>query len=126
MATLNIPPAIPGGFCWPILIAGARTATAAGVVGIKVPQGFRVLGVSAYARSATGTSPTLTVDIKAAGSSILTTPVAVTAAAAAEASLVAGVSVADEALITIDLAIGGTDTPTWNDITVTITGIRLG
>lgn len=106
----------------PITLAGQRTATAAAVAGFKLPFPAKVIGVSASARASGGTSPTLTVDVKEAGTSILSAPVSVTAGAYAEAT-VSDSALADEAAITVDLAIGGTS-PTWDDITVFITVVR--
>lgn len=106
----------------PVHLPGQHTADAADIAAIKIPFEARVLGVSATARASGGTNPTLTVDVQEDGSSILSTPVAVTAGTVAEAS-VSDTVLADEATLTLDLAIGGTS-PTWDDVTVLLTVIR--
>ena len=103
-------------------ISGQYTATTAAVARFTLPFEARLLGVSASARASGGTSPTLTVDVKEAGATVLSAPVAVTAGAVAEAT-VTDAALADEAAITIDLAITGTS-PTWNDIVVVLTLFR--
>lgn len=103
----------------PFQISGQYTATTASVVKFKIPFKADVLGVSATARASGGTSPTLTVDVKEAGTTILSAPVSITAGTVAEAT-VTDTSLADESLVTVDLTIGGTS-PTWNDITVLLT-----
>ena len=106
----------------PVEISGQRSASVAAVARYKLPFKARLLGVSASARASGGTTPTLTVDVQAGGASVLSAPVAVTAGAVAE-GVVETPAVADEAVITIDLAIGGT-TPTWDDISVLLTLVR--
>lgn len=106
----------------PVLIAGQRTATTAAVARFKLPFKARLMGVSASARASGGTTPTLTVDVKAGGTSLLSAPVAVTAGAVAEAT-VATPAIADESEITVDLAITGTN-PTWDDVSVLLTLVR--
>lgn len=123
MAT-NVPSiATPGVSAIPLVLSGQRTATTAAVALFKVPFAVRLLGVSASARASGGTTPTLAVDIQDDGASVLSAPIAVTAGAVAEGAL-AHPDVADESLITVDLAIGGT-TPTWDDITVLLTVVRV-
>ncbi|MBI1386286.1 MAG: hypothetical protein GC150_15375 [Rhizobiales bacterium] len=116
--------AVPGVFLMPITIPGQRTTTTAGVSGHKFGFPVKVLGASVYARASGGTSPTLAVDILAGGTTLLTAPVAVTAAAATEASLVSGAKVTDEQLVTLDITITGTN-PTWDDICVLLTVVRI-
>lgn len=106
-----------------ITLAGQRTATTAGVASIKVPAKMKLIGVSATARASTGTAPTLTVDVLAASTSLLSAPISVTAGAVAE-GVIATSTVADETVVNINLAITGT-TPTWNDISILLTFIPL-
>jgi len=107
----------------PLHISGQYTATTANVARLTLPFKAQVLGISASARASGGTTPTLTVDVLEGGTTILSAPVAVTAGAVAEAT-VTDTTLADEAAITVTLTIGGT-TPTWNDIVVLITLVRL-
>lgn len=121
-ATSNVPSAIPGVLTLPVLISGQRTATTVAVVRFKLPFAARVLGVSATARASGGTTPTLTVDVLDDGTTILSAPISITAAAVAEGT-VSAPAVADESVITVNLAIGGSS-PTWDDIVVLITLFR--
>ncbi len=117
MAAISNPsPASAGYMVVPFHISGQYTATTAGVVKFQLPFKAQVLGISATARASGGTSPTLTVDVKEAGTTILSAPVSITAGTVAEGT-VTDASLADESAITVDLTIGGTS-PTWNDITV--------
>jgi len=106
----------------PFHISGQYTATTAGVARFALPFPAKLVGVSTSARASGGTSPTLTVDVKAGGTTVLSAPVAVTAGAVSEATITTS-NLADEAVITVDLTIGGTS-PTWNDITVLLTVVR--
>lgn len=115
--------AVPGVVLLPVHLSGQYTANRTAVARIKLPFAAKVLGVSATARVSGGTTPTLTVDVLAAGTSILADPVAVTAGAVAEANVETD-RIADEALVTINLAIGGTS-PTWDDLDVLITLARI-
>lgn len=121
-ATPNYSTAVPGVVVIPIFISGQRTATTASVVRFAIPFKARLVGVGASARASGGTTPTLTVDVKVAGTTVLSAPFAVTAAAYSEGTITTA-AIADEAAVTIDLAITGT-TPTWDDITVLLTVIR--
>lgn len=122
-ATANPPAGAPGYMVLPFAISQQYTVTTAGVVRFKAPFPCKVISVYASARASTGTTPTLTVDVKEAGVTILTTPVAVTAGTVSEA-VISDSRIADESIITLDLTIGGT-TPTWNDITVMLVLRRL-
>ena len=106
----------------PFHISGQYTATTASVVKFNVPFPAYVLGVGTTARASGGTTPTLTVDVKSGGTSILSAPISVTAGTYAEGT-VTTTNLADEAVITVDLTITGTS-PTWNDITLLITVAR--
>ena len=106
----------------PLHISGQYTTSQTAVARFAMPFPCEVIGVGASARASGGTSPTLTVDLKAGGLSILSSAFAVTAGAYSEGA-VATSAVADEAAMTVDLTIGGTS-PTWNDITVLVTVVR--
>lgn len=107
----------------PLVISGQYTATTAGVVQIKMPFKAKVIGVSATARASGGTSPTLTVGIKQGATAVLSAPISITAGAVSEGS-VANPLLPDESTVTVDLTIGGTS-PTWNDISVLLTVVRI-
>ena len=114
--TMNITGNIPGIMVLPFHISGQYTASATGVVRFRMPFPCRVLSVSATARASGGTSPTLTVDVQEGGTTILSTPISVTAGTVSFGTITDN-EIADEAIVTVNLAIGGTS-PTWNDITV--------
>lgn len=107
----------------PLHISGQRTTTTANVVKIKLPYKAKLVGVTATARASGGTTPTLTVDVLEAGTTVLSAPISITAGTVA-AGTVSDATLADEALITVDLTIGGTN-PTWDDISVLLTLVRL-
>lgn len=121
-ATPNYSTAVPVQVV-PFVIAGQYTATTASVIKFKLPFKAKLIGATATARASGGTSPTLTVDVLAGGSSVLSAPVSITAGTVGEATISTS-TLADEATITVDLTIGGTN-PTWNDITVLLTVVRL-
>lgn len=121
-ATPNLSIAIPGVQMIAFHISGQYTATTAAVVRFNLPFAATLIGAQASARASGGTSPTLTVDVKAGGSTVLSAPITVTAGAVAEGTITTA-TLADEAAITVDLTIGGTS-PTWNDITVVLTIVR--
>ncbi len=121
-ATQNYSLAIPGVVTIPLQLSGQYTATETDVVTFALPFKARVLGVTASARASGGTSPTLTVDVQDDGTTILSAPLSVTAGSVSEATISAP-SVADESVVTVDLAITGTS-PTWDDVTVLLTVIR--
>lgn len=107
----------------PLFISGQRTTTTAAVVKFKLPFKAKLVGVTATARASGGTdSPTLTVDVQEAGTTVLSAPVAITAGTVATAT-VTDTQLADEAVITIDIAITGTN-PTFDDIMVLLTVSR--
>lgn len=106
----------------PFHISGQYTATTANVVKFNMPFPAYVLGVGTTARASGGTTPTLTVDVKSGGTTILSAPISVTALTYSEGTVTTS-NIPDETAITVDLTIGGTS-PTWNDITVLITVAR--
>ena len=121
-ATPNYSMAVPGVQVIPIQLSGQYTATTAAVARFAMPFGCRVVGVSVSARASGGTSPTLTVDIKDDGSTILSSTVSVTAGVVSEGTISAP-AIADESVVTVDLTIGGSS-PTWDDVTVLLTVVR--
>ena len=120
--TANISVATSGVMVVPLHLDGQFTTTTTAVARIKLPFKAKVLGISASARASGGTTPTLTVDVKDDGTTMLSAPVVITAGAVAEATL-ANTQIADESVLTVDLAITGTS-PTWDDIDVLLTIVR--
>lgn len=115
-ATTNIGPGSSAYHILTFSINKQYTATTAGVVRFKMPYPARLVTVQATARASGGTTPTLTVDVLEAGTTVLSSAVSVTAGTVSEATI-SDAEIADEAVVTVDLTIGGT-TPTWDDITV--------
>lgn len=112
--TTNPSPASPGYIVLPIHISGQYTATAADIVSFKAPFPAEVVGCQLTARASGGTSPTLTITVQQASTTLCTA--AITAGAVSEPTL-SSTTIPDEAAVTIDFTIGGTS-PTWNDMTV--------
>lgn len=107
----------------PLQISGQWTATTASVVKFAIPAKMKLIGVSATARASGGTTPALTVDVLAGGTSVLSAPISITAGTVAEGTITTS-AIADESVVTVNLAITGTS-PTWNDITVMLTFVPL-
>lgn len=107
----------------PIFISGQRTTTTTSVIKFALPYKAKLIGVSATARASGGTTPTLTVDVLKGGTTVLSAPIAITAGTVGEGTVSVS-ALADESVITVDLTIGGTN-PTWDDITVLLTVVRL-
>jgi len=124
MAT-RLPPATAGSpvFVLPYHFASVTADTTAAVK-IKLPFEADIVGFSVAARASSGTSPTLDINLKAGASSVLTAPVSVSTSTVTEASI-ATKRVADEAILTIDFDIGGTSTPTFNDVDILLTLVRI-
>jgi hypothetical protein len=125
MPTPNVPAG--GSPVTPILIhlSGQYTTSRTAVSTFKLPFAAKLIGVCAAARVSGGTTPTLTVNVKDDGVSVLTSAVSVTGGAAADASIDSTkAQIADESVMTIDLTIGGTS-PTWDDIDVLLTFVRV-
>lgn len=121
-ATQNYAIAVPGVVVIPFHVSGQYTATTANVITFAMPFKCRLIGVGATARASGGTSPTLTVDVLDDSVSVLSAAISITAGTYSEGTI-ANAVVADESVMTVTLTIGGTS-PTWNDITVLITGVR--
>lgn len=125
MTTPNIAISTPGVLVLPIHLQGQFTESVTAAARIKLPFAAQVLGVSAAARDSGGTDPALAVDVEDDGTSILTEAVSVTKGQVAEASVDgAKALIADESVLTVDLTITGT-TPTWDDVDVIITLVRV-
>lgn len=97
-------------------------ADTTGAIAFELPFPGDVIGVQASARAATGTAPTLAVDVLEGGSTILAAPLDVTAGSVAQATLADSV-IADEAAVTVDFDVGGT-TPVFSDVTLILTVSR--
>ena len=115
-ATTNISPASSNYHILTFSIGKQYTATTAGVVRFAMPYPARLVTVQATARASGGTTPTLTVDVLEAGTTVLSSAISITAGTVSEATI-SDAEIADEAVVTVDLTIGGTN-PTWDDITV--------
>lgn len=122
-ATQNYSTAVTGVTVIPIQLSGQYVATTNSVVRFALPFTSHIVGVTASARASGGTAPTLTIDVKDDGVSVLSSVVSVTAGAVSEGTIT-NFSIADESVMTVDLAITGTS-PTWNDITVLLTVVRI-
>lgn len=120
--TPNLSVAVPGVFVMPFHVSGQYTATTAAVVRFALPFPAQLVSAQATARASGGTSPTLTVDVKTGGTTVLSAPIAVTAGSVAFGTVTTS-ALADEAAMTVDLTIGGTS-PTWNDIVIVLTFVR--
>lgn len=107
----------------PIQVSGQYIATTDPVARFKLPFAAQLIGVTATARASGGTSPTLTVDLEDDGTTVLSSAISITAGTVSEGTITS-TSVADESLLDVVLTIGGTS-PTWDDITVLITVIRI-
>lgn len=122
-ATTNYSPQTAGVVVIPFHLSGQYTATATGVVKFTLPFKAKVLSVQANARASGGTTPTLTVDVLNGSTSMLSAPISITAGTVVEGTITTATH-ADESTINVNLAIGGSS-PTWNDITVVLTVLRI-
>jgi len=95
------------------------TASVSNLFAFQMPFAAELVEVSATARASGGTGPTLSIDVKEAGTSVLSAPLSITAGTVTVGTITDS-SIADNAKITIDATIGGTS-PTWDDITVFLT-----
>lgn len=116
-ATENPSPGSPGYWTTILPIMGSFTSTSAmsNIVSFKSPWDATLMGFQAIAQ--TSGSGGMTVNFKEAGTTVLSTPVAINTKTVAEA-VVSDASIADEALMSIDLAI--TSGGTWKNPTVQI------
>lgn len=120
-ATRNQPPSAQVVLI-PIHISGQYTATTAGVARYQMPFACKLIGASASARASGGTSPTLTIDVLEAGTTVLSAAMSITAGSVTEGTITDAI-IADEAAVTVNFTIGGTS-PTWNDMSVLLTCVR--
>ena len=118
-ATQNYSEVVTGVQVVSLPIMGIYTATRTGIITFQIPFKAKVLGVSAKARASSGTTPTLSVDVKEGGVSILSAPFFLNSSSVVEGTI-SDKTLADESTISVDLAIGG-DTPVWEDITTILT-----
>ncbi|WP_298434553.1 hypothetical protein [Geobacter sp.] len=118
-ATANPSPASPGYTPMVIPIMGTYSSNQS-VVKWKAPAGYRVVHASATARAVTGTSPTLTVDLKSGATSMFSSPISVTAGTITDAVLGTAPNIADESTVSVDFAKGGSYSSGqgWKDITL--------
>ena len=103
--------------------SGQRTATQTAVARFQLPFKARLVGASASARATGGTSPTLDVDVRDDGVSMLSAAMSITAGAVTEGAI-ANPEIADESEITVDFTITGSS-PTWDDMTLFLLFARV-
>ncbi len=116
-AVTNYPPGVAV-YTMPIHLNGPYAAATQTPLRFKLPYAARLIGFSASAVSISGT---ITVDLKAAGSSLLSAPITLSTAVG-EATITTS-AVADEAEITAVVATSGVD-HTVSDITILPTFLR--
>lgn len=116
-ATSNPSPASTGYWTNVLSIPGSYTSTSSmtNIARFTAPWPATLVGFQAIAR--TSGSGTMTVNFKEAGSSVLSTPVAINTVTVAE-GVISDAAIADEALMSIDLAI--TSGGTWTNPTIQI------
>ena len=107
----------------PIHLSGQYTTAESGVASYKMPAKMKLIGISAKARAASGVTDTLTMDVRSGATSVLSTPVAISASAVTEGAIVTS-AIADEATLSVDLAASGV-APALNDISILLTLIPL-
>lgn len=122
MAVQNYGSHVPGIMVLPFFL-GTITADATKKVQFRTPFAGKVLGFSTFAASSSGTAPTLTADLLEAGTTMLSAVCSVVADTVTEATL-SDDSFADEALLSVNLDIGGSATPTFIDVTLLLTIMR--
>lgn len=120
-ATKNYPETATGIQIVPIVFSRNITATATPVT-FRLPFKAQVIGVSVHAKTIdlADTNETYTVDVKEAGTSILSSAIAIAAADTIYEGTVSDNYIADEATVTIVVTLGGT-TPSLTDLTVLLT-----
>ena len=109
-------------FIMPFHCSKQLTGNVTGLFAFQLPFACKVLEVSAVARAKGGTITTGTVDVQEAGTTILSSVMDIDAVAAGVVVVgsVSDTSLADNAKITVDVALAGTS-PTLDDVTVTLT-----
>jgi hypothetical protein len=118
-ATANPSPSSPGYTPVVLPIMGTYSSTQT-VMKWKAPTGYRVVHASVFARAVSGSTPTLTVDVLTGSTSVLSTPVTVTAGTITDAVLATSPVLADEGTVNVNFTKGGTYTSGqgWKDITL--------
>ena len=116
-ATTNPSPASPGYWTNVLSIPGSYTSTSVmtNIARFTAPWPATLIGFQAIA--ATSGTGTMTVNFKEAGTTVLSTPVSINTLSVAEA-VISDSAIADEALMSIDLAI--TSGGTWTNPTIQI------
>lgn len=103
----------------PFHVTGAVSATATSIVRFQMPQPCRLIGVGANSRAIVGT--TNTVDVKVGGNSVLGSAITIAAAGTWYEGTISTATIADEAVVTIDITIAGTS---LTDTTIVLTCAR--
>lgn len=120
-ATTNPSPGSTGYETWVFHINGAKTSTVTPIK-FKAPWPYRVVSVSAYARSVSGTSDVAsqTIDVQQGTTSLLSTPLQLIASDTVyDGTLATTPSITDEATLSVILTLSGTN-PAVTDTTVAI------
>lgn len=123
MATTVPPPSTAGLLVLPFHFDAVK-ADAVSAVRLKLPFAAVVLGFSTAARAKANSDNTLTADLKAAGTTLLSAPASVLTSAVTEAAVAGSGRIADEAEVTVDFDIAGT-TAAFDDVTLLLTICRV-
>lgn len=122
--TQNYSPAVEAPIVVPFHISGQYAADTTSVLNFKMPFAARLISVQTTARANGANTPTLAVDVKVAGNSVLSAPISVTTGTPVFGTI-STPAVADEAAITVDFDLGGgSGSPTFNDITIVFVFVR--
>lgn len=118
-ATANPSPASTGYTPVVIPIMGTFSSNETHVK-FKAPNSYRVVHASATARMVTGTTPTMTVDVKSGATSMFSSPISLTAGSITDAVLSTAPNIADEGTVSVVFAKGGaySSGQGWKDITL--------
>ena len=117
-AVTNIAPSVGQVLAIPLQLSGAYSASVTGAARFNMPFPCKLIGVGAAPREVTGSSNT--VDVLLGGVSVLSAPIATTAATYTEGTITTS-SITDEGAITVDLAIPD---GSLTDVTVLLTCVR--
>ena len=121
MAPLPPLTAPTGPLILPLVYAAPIAATTAGVMAIPAPCNLWLHRLDIYARTITGTNPTVDVAVTRGADTLIAAARIEASATAASTDPAAPVAVAAGQLIEVDVAIGGTASPSVTDLTVIIT-----
>lgn len=118
-ATTNPSPASPGYTPLVIPIMGIYSSTETPVK-FKAPAGYRVVHASAIARAVTGTTPTMTLDVKSGATSMFSSPISLSAGTITDAVLGTAPNLTDEGAVSVAFTKGGSyaSGEGWRDITL--------